>query len=434
MSISSRQDGQVEHSNLRAAVIGGGPAGLMAAETLASGGVSVALYERMPRVARKLLLAGRGGLNLTHSEPLPAFLSRYHADGPQFLSAIEAFPPAALRAWCEALGQETFVGSSGRVFPRAMKTSPLLRAWLRRLEGLGVEVRLGHLWRGWDAEGRLMFDTPEGQVAVAASCTVLALGGASWPRLGADGSWTAPLERDGVRIAPLAPSNCGVHVSWSEMFASRFAGTPLKRIALTIGQETARGEALITADGLEGGVLYALSAPIRKALAASGSADLLLDLRPDQTLDELTQRLGKPRGKQSLATWLRKSLRLDAAAVGLLQEAAHKAEAPLAGMSAEALASLIKAVTIPVTGLASIERAISTAGGVRLDELDETFMLRARPGTFMAGEMLDWDAPTGGYLLQGCFATGRAAALGAQAYVAQRQRDALPAGLNAETS
>lgn len=218
------------------------------------------------------------------------------------------------------------------------------------------------------------------------------------------------------------------------MFASRFAGTPLKRIALTIGQETARGEALITADGLEGGVLYALSAPIRKALAASGSADLLLDLRPDQTLDDLTQRLGKPRGKQSLATWLRKSLRLDAAAVGLLQEAAHKAEAPLAGMSAEALASLIKAVTIPVTGLASIERAISTAGGVRLDELDETFMLRARPGTFMAGEMLDWDAPTGGYLLQGCFATGRAAALGAQAYVAQRQRDALPAVLNAETS
>lgn len=409
----------MQHCACHAAVIGGGPAGLMAAQTLAEAGVAVTLFERMPRLARKLLLAGRGGLNLTHSEPLEAFLARYRPAHPSLRSAIEAFPPAALRAWCEALGQETFVGSSGRVFPRAMKTSPLLRAWLQRLEGLAIEVRLGHRWSGWDSDGRLLFEAPGGSVAVAASCTVLALGGASWPRLGSDGSWVVPVAGAGVRIAPLMPSNCGVAVSWSEIFRARFAGAPLKRIALTLDGETARGEVMITAGGLEGGALYALSAPVRAALSARGSAELTLDLRPDEAEAELAGRLARPRGKQSLATWLRKSLRLDPAAVGLLHEAAHTAGAPLAASSAGALAHLVKTVPVRATGLAPIDRAISTAGGIAFDAVDDSFMLRARPGTFVAGEMLDWDAPTGGYLLQACFATGRAAALGAAAYLAQ---------------
>lgn len=403
-------------------VVGGGPAGLMAAETLALGGARVTLYERMPRLARKLLLAGRGGLNLTHSEPLEGFLKRYRDAAPQLRASIEAFPPDALRAWCEALGQETFVGSSGRVFPRAMKTSPLLRAWMQRLASLGVEVRLGHRWMGWDADGKLVFETAEGHTSVSADATVLALGGASWPRLGADASWTAPMERAGVNIAPLAPANCGVRVRWSEILRTRCAGQPLKRIALTLRGETARGEAMITAEGLEGGAVYALSGPIRNELAAHGTAVLEFDLRPDEPSAQLAARLAKPRGKQSLATYLRKTLNLDAPAIALLQEAAHAAGTSIASMDADAIARLVKAVPIPVAGLAPIDRAISTAGGLSFDEIDEHFMLRKRPGTFVAGEMLDWEAPTGGYLLQACFATGRAAAQGALAYLAQADR------------
>lgn len=401
-------------------VVGGGPAGLMAAETLALGGARVTLYERMPRLARKLLLAGRGGLNLTHSEPLETFLTRYREAAPRLRAAIEALPPDALRAWCEALGQETFVGSSGRVFPRAMKTSPLLRAWMRRLASLGVEVRLGHRWSGWDADGRLVFETADGHTAVETEATVLALGGASWPRLGSDATWVAPLEQAGVNIVPLVPANCGVRVPWSDVFRTRSAGQPLKRIALTMGGEAARGEAMITADGLEGGAVYALSAPIRKALEADGTALLELDLRPDESPAHLAARFAKPRGKQSLATYLRKALSLDAPAIGLLQEAAHTAGTPLAAMDGDTVARLVKAVPIRVTGLAPIDRAISTAGGLSFDEIDEHFMLRKRPGTFIAGEMLDWEAPTGGYLLQACFATGRAAAEGARTYLARR--------------
>lgn len=394
----------------------------MAAETLAAGGAAVTLYERMPRVARKLLLAGRGGLNLTHSEPLEKFLASYREAEPRLRGAIERFPPAALRSWCEALGQETFVGTSGRVFPRAMKTSPLLRAWMRRLASLGVEIRLRHRWLGWDRDGRLLFETEAGEIAVEAPCTVLALGGASWPRLGSDGSWVDPLKDAGIRVTPLAPANCGVRIAWSDVFRARFAGAPLKRLALALGRETTRGEATITADGLEGGAVYALSAPIRNAIAAHGTAELRIDLRPDETEAELTARLGKPRGKQSLATHLRKALSLDPPAIGLLQEAAHATGTPLGRLPADAVARLLKAVPVRVTGLAPIDRAISTAGGVSFDDLDASFMLRTRPGTFVAGEMLDWEAPTGGYLLQACLATGRAAAEGALAYLARTVR------------
>lgn len=414
----------MQQNPLRAAIIGGGPAGLMAAETLATAGVPVTVYERMPRLARKLLLAGRGGLNLTHSEPLEDLLARYREAAPRLRAVMEAFPPAALRAWCEGLGQETFVGTSGRVFPRAMKTSPLLRAWMQRLAGLGVEIRLGHRWRGWDADDRLLFETAEGERAVDATCTILALGGASWPRLGSDGSWVRPLEEAGVRVAPLAPANCGIRIAWSDVFRTRFAGTPLKRIAVTLGAETARGEAMITAEGLEGGAVYALSAPIRREIAAHGAAELTIDLRPDEPAAALAARLAKPRGKQSLSTYLRKVLSLDATAIGLVQEAAHAAGTPLAAMSPDAIAGLVKAVPVRAIGLAPIDRAISTAGGVAFDEIDASFMLRTRPGTFVAGEMLDWDAPTGGYLLQACFATGRAAAEGALAFLAHPHQPA----------
>lgn len=404
----------------RAVVVGTGPAGLFAAETLARGGLAVTVYERMPSAARKLLLAGRGGLNLTHSEPLETFLTRYREAEPRLRSAIEAFPPAALRAWSEELGQETFVGTSGRVFPRAMKTSPLLRAWIQRLAGLGVEFKFRHRWTGWDDAGRLRFETADGATTTDAACAVLALGGASWQRLGSDGSWVAPIEAAGVHVAPLVPANCGVRVAWSEVVRTRFAGQPLKRIALTLGAETVRGEAMISADGLEGGAVYALSAPIRNEIAAKGAATLEIDLRPDEPVEALLQRLlGKPRGKQSFATYLRKALNLDPPAIGLLQEAAHAAGVPLGGSSPDAVAALIKAVPVTVIGLAPIERAISTAGGISFDDIDETFMLRTRPGTFVAGEMLDWEAPTGGYLLQACFATGRAAALGALAHLQQ---------------
>jgi len=409
----------VPNTSLRAAVVGGGPAGLMAAETLARGGVPVTLYERMPRVGRKLLLAGRSGLNLTHSEPLETFFTRYREAAPRLRGAIEAFPPAALRAWCEELGQETFVGSSGRVFPRAMKTSPLLRAWLQRLASLGVVIELRHTWTGWDDAGRLLFDAPEGPRTVESACTVLALGGASWPRLGSDGSWVKPLAENGVTVSPLTPANAGVRVAWSDIMRTRFAGSPLKRIALSLGAETARGEAIITADGLEGGAVYALSSPVRNAIAAEDAAAIMIDLRPDDSAEQLEKRLEKPRGKQSLATYLRKALSLDPQAIGLIQEAAHAAGLPLSGLAPGAVARLVKAVPVRVTGLAPIDRAISTAGGIAFDSIDGHFMLNARPGTFVAGEMLDWEAPTGGYLLQACFATGRAAAEAAISYLAR---------------
>jgi uncharacterized flavoprotein (TIGR03862 family) len=399
------------------AVVGAGPAGLMAAEVMARGGARVTVFDRMPAAGRKFLLAGRGGLNLTHSEPLETFLHRYGTAMPRLRAAIGAFPPEKLRAWCEALGQETFVGSSGRVFPKSLKASPLLRAWIRRLDAAGVAFRPRHRWTGWADDGALMFETLSGAVTERADATVLALGGASWPRLGSDGSWAEIMTHAGIDIAPLRPANAGVLVNWSEIFRERFEGTPLKRIALSLDKQTTRGEALVTRNGLEGGGIYALSGPIRDAIDAVNEAILRIDLRPDLTAAVLTTKFAAPRGKQSLSTFLRKTASLAPIAIGLLLEAQAGSTAKLSALPPDALAGLVKSVPVRISGIADIARAISTAGGIAFDEVDRRYMLLRKPGTFVAGEMLDWEAPTGGYLLQACFATGVAAGQGALTYL-----------------
>jgi uncharacterized flavoprotein (TIGR03862 family) len=400
-----------------AAVIGGGPAGLMAAERLADAGVAVTVYDRMASPGRKLLMAGRGGLNLTHSEEMARFLPRYGAAASRLRAALDAFPPASLRAFSAELGQPTFVGTSGRVFPKDMKASPLLRAWLLRLAGKGVRLALRHRWAGWDGEGRLLFETLEGMKSVAADAAVLALGGASWPKLGSDGGWADILRREGVAVSPLRPSNCGFLVAWSDIFRERFAGQPLKRIALSSGGKTVRGEAMISHYGLEGGGVYALSPLLRDAIEMDGETVLQIDLLPDVTQAALAGKLAAPRGKQSLSNFLRKAASLTPQAIGLVQEATG---GKFGGLSPDAMARMLKAVPIKLTGIAPMERAISTAGGVAFGEIDTRFMLLGKPGVFVAGEMLDWEAPTGGYLLQACFATGRAAGEGASQWLAAR--------------
>jgi uncharacterized flavoprotein (TIGR03862 family) len=385
----------------------------MAAETLARAGLGVTVFDRMPAPGRKFLLAGRGGLNLTHNEDLERFLPRYREGAPRLRAAIEAFPPSALRAWCEELGQETFVGTSGRIFPKAMKSSPLLRAWLTWLAALKAQFKPRHRWAGWDADGGLLFDTPGGRVEATADVTVFALGGASWPRLGSDGHWTAFFAGRGIAISPLKPSNCGFVADFSDLFRARFEGQPLKGIELHFEGEGVRGEAVITKTGIEGGAIYALSAPLRNAIERGGQAILTADLRPGLTAAELERALAKPRGKQSFSNFLRKAVKLSHAAIGLLHEATLRNSVQLSSMTPAALAALTKAVPVRLTATAGIERAISTAGGIAFDELDQRFMLRHLPGVFVAGEMLDWEAPTGGYLLQGCFSTGAAAARGA---------------------
>ncbi|MBR0756445.1 TIGR03862 family flavoprotein [Bradyrhizobium jicamae] len=399
------------------AVIGAGPAGLMAAEVLVHGGADVTVYDAMPSAGRKFLMAGRGGLNLTHSEPLADFLARYREATQHLRASVEAFPPQALRDWSEELGQPTFVGSSGRVFPKTFKASPLLRAWLRRLDAAGVRFAFRNRWLGWDEGGRLLFRTTDGQQSVAADATVLALGGASWPRLGSDGAWTDILAPKGVAISKLRPANSGFTIAWSDVFRDRFEGQPLKGVGLRIGAHTVLGEAMITRTGIEGGAIYALSAELREAVLGIGRATLMIALRPDLDATALTTRLSGTRGKQSLANFLRKAAQLAPVGIGLMQEAAIASGKPLASFSPAELAQLINAIPVQLIGVAPIDRAISTAGGIAFDELDENYMLRKLPGAFACGEMLDWEAPTGGYLLQASFATGVAAGKGALRYL-----------------
>ena len=395
------------------AIIGAGPAGLAAAEVLSASGARVAVHDRMPSVARKFLMAGRGGLNLTHSEPLPRFLARYGRAAERLAPALRAFPPQALRDWALGLGEETFVGSSGRVFPLSFKASPLLRAWLARLTEQGVAFHLRHAFRGWGPSGALLFDTPEGPREVTADAVLLALGGASWPRLGSDGGWVEGLRSSGVPVNALAPSNMGVTIAWSDVFRARFAGTPLKRIALHFGKTVVRGEAVVTAAGLEGGAVYALSADLRRALSHR-AITLHLDLRPDVEEKALAARLAAAPQKASFSTVLGKNGGLSPVAANLVREVTGPARP-----DAPALARLIKALPLEVTGHAGLERAISTAGGIAFSHVGDDYALKGLPAhlppVFAAGEMLDWEAPTGGYLLQACFATGRAAAEGIKA-------------------
>jgi uncharacterized flavoprotein (TIGR03862 family) len=390
----------------------------MAAETAASAGRRVVVYERMPSFGRKFLMAGRGGLNLTHSEHIERFTGRYREAAENLRPALAALPPETVREWSAGLGQETFVGSSGRIFPKAMKASPLLRAWLQRLNGLGVEMRTRTRWLGWDEAGDLLFATTDGQERVRAAATVLALGGASWPRLGSAGDWVQPLSGRGIGMRELRAANCGFRIPWSEVFKERFEGQPLKRIGVSFAAETQRGEALITAGGIEGGAVYGVSALLRSAIEADGEAVLQLDLRPDQSADELAQRLAKPRGKQSFATFLRKAANLSAVEIGLLNEAAPQKPSTL---TPQELATFLKRVPLRLTGTAPIETAISSAGGVKWDEVDGGLMLKRMPGVFVAGEMLDWEAPTGGYLLQACLATGALAGSAAAQWVTSTQ-------------
>ncbi|MDR6165665.1 TIGR03862 family flavoprotein [Pseudomonas fluorescens] len=397
-------------ANTHVAIIGGGPAGLMAAEVLSQAGARVDLYDGMPSVGRKFLLAGVGGMNITHSEAYPAFLARYAERAPQIAPLLRAFDADALCRWIHELGIETFIGSSGRVFPTDMRAAPLLRAWLKRLRDSGVVIHTRHRWLGWDANGALRIASPEGEVSVNPDATLLALGGGSWSRLGSDGAWMLPLEQRGVDLAPLQPSNCGFEVqAWSELMVSKFAGAPLKNIAIGLNDDAPRlGECVITATGIEGSLIYALSAPIREAINRYGAAVIHIDLLPGRPVDKLQAALSKPRGSRSMAKHLHSQVGVDGVKAALLREltdAETFADPAL-------LARAIKALPLTLVKTRPLDEAISSAGGVRFEAMDERLMLKALPGVFCAGEMLDWEAPTGGYLLTGCFASGRAAGFG----------------------
>jgi uncharacterized flavoprotein (TIGR03862 family) len=403
---------------MKSLVVGGGPAGLMAAECLSSAGIHVDVYDAMPSLGRKFLMAGKGGLNITHAEPWGTFVARYGARRPLMEKHLTRFTPDDFRAWVHALGVDTFVGTSGRVFPKEMKAAPLLRAWLRRLRGNGVQVHVRHRWVGWDAATptRLTFDTPDGPVHAHADVVVLALGGASWPQLGSDGAWAPLMTERGIPLAPFQASNCGFEIPWSDFLRTRYAGHPIKPVvaSLTVpGQEPLQrqGECVLTEHGLEGGLMYALSAPLRDAIAATGSAALYLDLAPGKTLPQLTEVLKKPRGRLSLPNFLRKYAGLDGVKVALL----HEVLPPEAFQTPDRLAHAIKALPLTCTRPRPLAEAISTAGGLPFDALTDTLMLKAAPGVFCTGEMLDWDAPTGGYLLTACMALGKAAGEGAVA-------------------
>ena len=397
-------------------MIGGGPAGLAAAEVLVAGGARVALFDAMPSVGRKFLLAGRGGLNLTHGEPLEPFLARYGTARERLEPIIRAFDPPALRDWAQGLGIGTFVGTSGRVFPNDLKAAPLLRAWLHRLRAAGVVLHARHRWTGWaGSDGALHFSTPTGEVRHRADATVLALGGASWARLGSDGAWVPALQACGVQVNPLQPSNCGFDVArgWSSYLRERFAGHPVKPVVASLRLEDGRpmrqqGEFVLTETGIEGSLVYAFSAPLREAIARHGQATLVLDLLPDHAAAQVRAEVMRPRGGRSLATHLKSRLKVQGLKLALLHELMGTE-----GMSEPArLAEALKALPLRLCAPRPLDEAISTAGGVAWAELDDGLMLHKRPGVFCAGEMLDWEAPTGGYLLTGCIASGRAAGYG----------------------
>ena len=374
-------------------IIGAGPAGLMAADLVSAAGWRVDLYDRMPSVARKFLMAGRGGLNLTHSEPFDRFATRYGKRTQALRPALEAFTAKDLRAWADTLGAETFVGSSGRVFPRAMKASPLLRTWLKRLEAQGVRLHTRHDWQGWEGDA-LVFAHGDEAVRVTPDATLLALGGASWPKLGADGGWTSLLVERGVEIAPFQPANVGFRTEWSAIFADKFAGEPLKNIAVRFAGREVKGELVLTRSGLEGGAIYAVSGALRDVITKNGFADLVIDLRPDLTADQVLNKLKRASPKDSQSNRLRKTLNLSPAAIALIHEKPG---------------TDFKTVTVRLTAAQGLDRAISSAGGIRFESLTPDFELKTVPGIYAVGEMLDWEAPTGGYLLQACFSTAVAA-------------------------
>lgn len=414
------------HSDLPlVAIIGGGPAGLMAADTLSAAGVRVALFDAMPSVGRKFLLAGVGGMNITHSEPAEPFLGRYREAAPWVGQWLQHLDGPGLREWIHELGVDTFVGSSGRVFPSDMKAAPLLRAWLKRLRQAGVQLHTRHRWQGWDADRRLLFDTPEGRRKVQADAVVLALGGGSWARLGSDGRWVDSLRGEGITVRDLVPANCGFLRPWSQHLAQRFAGQPLKSVVASMTTADGRviqqrGECILSADGLEGSLIYALSAPLRELIERQGQADLLLDLAPDRPLEQLATLLAQPRKGQSLSSILRKRAGLDPLKIALLHECLDKQQIADAGQ----LAAAIKGLRISVEDTRPLDEAISTAGGVMRGALNQQLMLRALPGVFCAGEMLDWEAPTGGYLLTACFASGLVAGKGVIEWLAAGRRAA----------
>ena len=403
------------------AIIGGGPAGLMAAEVLSGRGLRVEVFDAMPSVGRKFLLAGKGGMNITHSEPIEPFLSRYGARREQMAPLLDAFGPQALREWIHGLGIDTFVGTSGRVFPTDMKAAPLLRAWLQRLREAGMRFHMRHRWLGWEgkpADGNLRFATPDGEQCVHADAVLLALGGASWSRLGSDGAWVPLLAAQGVFVKPLQPANCGFDAPWSEHFRTRFAGEPVKSVVASVvgtdGQtHTRQGEFVISETGIEGSLVYALSSHLRDAIALHGEATLTLDLVPGKSLQRVIDEVAHPRGSRSMASHLQSRVGLRGVKAGLLRELASKEEYA----DPQRLAQAIKALPLKLVAPRPIDEAISSAGGVAFEALDARLMLRELPGVFCAGEMLDWEAPTGGYLLTGCFASGRAAGLGVAAWL-----------------
>lgn len=406
----------------QAAVIGGGPAGLMAAEVLAEGGVRVELYEAKPSVGRKFLVAGKGGLNLTHSEPLEQFLERYGSRRARLAPLLAAFGPQELRAWADGLGFETFVGSSGRVFPTTMKAAPLLRTWKQRLQSAGVRFHLRHRWCGWQADGALRFATTQGEIAIQAEAVVLALGGGSWPQLGSTGEWVPLLRARGVEVASLKPANCGFDAAWSAYFRDKYEGQPVKPVVVSFAdsqgtQFRQQGEFIITRTGVEGSLIYAVSALAREAIAAHGTAVLHLDLAPDWSQTDLAERLARPRGARSVSSHLARTTGIKGVRAGLLWEHLPRQ----AFDDPQRLAAAIKDLPLELIAPRPLDEAISSAGGVVFEALDERLMLRSLPGVFCAGEMLDWEAPTGGYLLTACFATGRAAGQGALAWLDQKQ-------------